>query len=45
MNSINLTKLSSAILVGLALTACGGGSSNNEQTSNIANTQSQSEKI
>lgn len=45
MNSTNLTKLSSAILVGLALTACGGGSSNNEQTSNIAKTQSQSEKI
>lgn len=44
MNSINLTKLSSAILVGLALTACGGGSSNNEQTSN-GNNQKPSEKI
>ncbi|MFW1798575.1 hypothetical protein ACG9YX_00795 [Acinetobacter nematophilus] len=45
MNSTNLTKLSSVILVGLALTACGGDSNNNEHTSDIANTQSQSEKI
>lgn len=44
MNSVNLTKLSSAILVGLALTACGGGSSNNEQTSN-GNNQKPSEKL
>lgn len=45
MNSVNLSKLTSAILVGFTLTACGGGSSDNQQTSNTPNTQSQSEKI
>jgi hypothetical protein len=45
MNSVDLSKLTSAILVGFTLTACGGGSSDNQQTSNTTNTQSQSEKI
>ncbi|WP_265733414.1 hypothetical protein [Acinetobacter sp. ANC 4648] len=39
MNSVNLIKLTSTILIGFTLTACGGGSSDNQQTSNSPNAQ------
>ncbi|MCX5466747.1 hypothetical protein [Acinetobacter nematophilus] len=42
---MNLTKISSVLLVGIALTACGGGSSDHQQTSNNPNIPNQPEKI